>query len=147
MSSSYISAELRRHVARRADGICEYCLIHEDDTFFGCEVDHIISEKHGGAMKAGNLAYACVFCNRHKGSDIGSVMEDGDLVRFFHPRKDGWVDHFVLDGSVVSPQTAIGAVTVRILQMNTPDRMLEREALRDVGRYPSAEARAYISSQ
>jgi hypothetical protein len=31
----------------RADRLCEYCLLHEDDTHFGHEVDHIISEKHG----------------------------------------------------------------------------------------------------
>jgi hypothetical protein len=46
--SSYVSAELRRLVANRANHKCEYCLIHEEDTFFGCEVDHIISLKHGG---------------------------------------------------------------------------------------------------
>jgi hypothetical protein len=61
MSETYISAELRRLVAARAEGLCEYCLIHEEDTFFGCEVDHIISEKHGGSTDAGNLAYACLF--------------------------------------------------------------------------------------
>ena len=44
-TASYISPELRRLVAARAEGLCEYCLIHEDDTFFGCEVDHILSEK------------------------------------------------------------------------------------------------------
>lgn len=47
--SSYVSAALRRVVAARADFLCEYCLIHEDDTVFGCEVDHTISTKHGGA--------------------------------------------------------------------------------------------------
>ena len=73
MSSSYVSAPLRRQVAERADALCEYCLIAETDTFFGCEVDHIISEKHGGATQLDNLAYACTFCNRHKGSDIGSI--------------------------------------------------------------------------
>jgi coproporphyrinogen III oxidase-like Fe-S oxidoreductase len=41
--SSYISEHLRQVVALRADHLCEYCLIHEQDTFFGCEVDHIIS--------------------------------------------------------------------------------------------------------
>jgi len=40
---SYISAELRRLVAARAEYLCEYCLIHEDDVFFGCEVDQIIN--------------------------------------------------------------------------------------------------------
>jgi hypothetical protein len=48
VSTSYISAELRRLVVARAESLCEYCLIHEEDTFFGCEVDHVISEKHGG---------------------------------------------------------------------------------------------------
>ena len=72
--SSYVSAALRRLVAVRADFLCEYCLVHEDDAVFGCELDHIISEKHGGATDAGNLAYACAFCNRAKGSDIGSVV-------------------------------------------------------------------------
>lgn len=46
MSVTYIRAELRRQVVARAEGICEYCLIAEDDTFYGCEADHIISEKH-----------------------------------------------------------------------------------------------------
>ena len=72
--SSYVSAELRRLVANRADHLCEYCLIHEDHTYFGCQMDHIISEKHGGPTEVDNLAYACVFCNRAKGSDIGSML-------------------------------------------------------------------------
>jgi hypothetical protein len=39
-----MSEELRRLVATRAEHLCEYCLIHEEDTFLGCEVDHIISD-------------------------------------------------------------------------------------------------------
>jgi 5-methylcytosine-specific restriction endonuclease McrA len=46
--SSYVSAELRRIVRDRAGGVCEYCLIHERDTYLGNEVDHIIAEEHGG---------------------------------------------------------------------------------------------------
>ena len=68
MSTSYVSAELRRLVVARADSLCEYCLIHEEDTFFGCEVDHIVSEKHGGQTDAQNLALACLFCKRNKGA-------------------------------------------------------------------------------
>lgn len=48
MSITYVSAELRRLVVARAEGVCEYCLIAEEDTFYGCQIDHIISEKHGG---------------------------------------------------------------------------------------------------
>src|SRR5438128_12574618 len=95
--SSYISDDLRRIVASRADYLCEYCLIHEDDAFFGCQVDHIISLKHGGPTESNNLAYACTFCNRNKGSDIASVAaKTGNLVRFYNPRTDRWADHFRL---------------------------------------------------
>ena len=69
MSQTYIPVELRRLVIRRALWRCEYCLLHEDDTYFGCEVDHVVSEKHGGQTVAENLAYACLACNRYKGSD------------------------------------------------------------------------------
>lgn len=58
MSSTHIPAEVRRAVVARAQGLCEYCLIHEVDTYFGCQVDHIISEKHGGATELENLALA-----------------------------------------------------------------------------------------
>jgi hypothetical protein len=58
MSVTYIPADLRRLVVARAEGICEYCLIAEEDTFYGCEVDHIISEKHSGSTTADNLAFA-----------------------------------------------------------------------------------------
>jgi 5-methylcytosine-specific restriction endonuclease McrA len=74
MSDTYISAELRRLVTSRAGQICEYCFIHEDDTLYGGEVDHIISEKHDGATTEDNLALACFFCNRRKGSDLGSIL-------------------------------------------------------------------------
>lgn len=74
MERPYISQELRRLVTARAEHLCEYGLIHEQDTAFGCAVDHIISLKHGGTTDADNLAYACVFCNRFKGSDIGSIV-------------------------------------------------------------------------
>lgn len=133
---------MRRQVAERAGFLCEYCLIAEADTFFGCEVDHIISEKHGGATQPDNLAYACAFCNRYKGSDIGSIAwEQSVFSRFYNPRKDRWAGHFNLNGTAIEPLTMIGAVTVRILRMNTEERLLERMALEAQGRYPNAVAR------
>lgn len=52
----YINDEIRKYVAERANYLCEYCLIHEDDTFLKCEIDHIISLKHSGETKPENLA-------------------------------------------------------------------------------------------
>jgi HNH endonuclease len=121
--------------------------VHEDDAVFGCKVDHIISEKHGGATAAENLAYACAFCNRAKGSDLGSIVQGtGTYVRFFNPRIDRWAEHFTLDGVTIVPLSDIGEVTARILDFNNSDRLLERQVLLDVGRYPSAAAVARMAS-
>lgn len=140
-------AELRRLVARRASGLCEYCLIHEEDTYLGCQVEHIISEKHGGPTLSQNLAYACVFCNRFKGTDLGSlVTTTGQLVRFFNPRTDIWSEHFKLDGPRIASLTDVASVTVRIFEMNAAERILEREELIKVDRFPSAAALAHLLS-
>ena len=138
--TSYVSARLRREVATRADGICEYCLIHETDTYLGCQVDHVVSEKHGGATNPGNLAYACTCCNRAKGSDVGSMAASGEFTRFFSPRADRWQNHFQLRGAIIEPQTPIGEVTARVLRFNEPERILERQLLERLGRYPPLQA-------
>ncbi len=148
MSRTRIPAELRRLVASRAEGLCEYCLIHEADTHFGCEIDHVISEKHGGVTAAPNLAYACLFCNRAKGSDIGSLDDGGELVPLFHPRNERWSDHLRLTAIMrIEPRSAVGAATVRLLAMNADERVLERQALHEERRYPVAAARARIGAR
>ncbi|MCI0695885.1 HNH endonuclease [candidate division KSB1 bacterium] len=140
--SSYISEELRSLVAIRATHLCEYCLVHEENTTYGCQVDHIISLKHGGTTVLENLAYACVFCNRHKGSDIGSILwSTQEFIRFFNPLTDKWADHFKLDGAIIRPLTEIGKATAQILGFNNIDRILELQTLIAVGRYPTISAK------
>ena len=85
----YINPDVRQFVAERAEYLCEYCLIHEDDTYLGCQIEHIISLKHGGTSDADNLAYACALCNRHKGSDVGSVLNDEEFVPIIRGGTDG----------------------------------------------------------
>jgi hypothetical protein len=146
--TSYVSADLRRLVESRAKHLCEYCLIHEDDTYLGCQVDHVIAEKHGGLTDADNLGYACTFCNRSKGTDIGSIApSSGEFTRFFNPRKDWWADHFVLNGVVIEPRTPIGEATARIVGFNQADRLLERETLQRIGRYPPEQAMVYLTER
>jgi hypothetical protein len=145
MSQTYISAELRRVVLTRAQRLCEYCLLAEEDTFLGCALDHIISEKHGGLTESENLALACVFCNQSKGSDIGSIhWATNTFVRFFNPRIDRWRDHFTLVNNRIEPLSAIAETTERILGFNTTERLLERDALIALQRYPSSRAKALI---
>jgi len=116
-------------------------LIAEAEAYFRFQVEHIISRKHGGSSELENLALACVFCNRHKGSDIASLIpETGELVRFFNPRINRWREHFRLNGVVIEPLTEIGEATVRILQINHNDQILERQVLSRRGRYPSEAA-------
>jgi hypothetical protein len=137
MSTTYISAELRRRVEERAGQCCEYCLIHADDAFLAHEIDHIISEKHRGKTEHVNLCFSCFDCNRYEGSDIGSHdMETDTFTRLYHPRLDKWHEHFQLDGAKVIPLTAIARVTEFLLQMNTEERTQKRETLIDMQRYP-----------
>ncbi len=135
--SKYISYEVRDAVALRANNVCEYCLIAEEDAYFKFQVEHIISRKHGSSSDLENLALACVFCNRYKGSDIASLSsETGELVRFYNPRVDRWRDHFRLNGVMIEALAEIGEATIRILQMNHDDQILERQILSRRGRYP-----------
>jgi len=143
--SRSISLALRQQVAIRADFLCEYCLIADEDTFFGCEVDHMISLKHGGSSELDNLAYACAFCNRYKGSDVGSISGSGEFSRFYNPRIDRWAVHFHLVGILIQPLTTIGEATARILQFNRSDQILERRALSAIDRYPNKSAFGHIN--
>jgi hypothetical protein len=141
--SDEVSQAQRRLVADRAGRLCEYCLVHESDVYHGCEVDHVISIKHGGPTVAENLAYACFHCNRHKGTDIGSLsVPTGSYLRFYNPRTDLWREHFYFNEGRIEALTEIGEVTARLLDFNNPERVAFRKLLRDIGRFPSIEALA-----
>jgi HNH endonuclease len=134
-----LGRKLRAEAASRAGFRCEYCLIHEDDAGFPHQADHIMSVKHGGATHSTNLAYACVLCNRHKGSDIASIDPgSGELVKLFNPRLDNWSDHFQVDAGWIIPISKCGEATTRLLRLNAPERMAERRMLQALGRYPAA---------
>ncbi len=130
MSRTHIPAELRRSVRLCARDCCEYCLIPESMTLAVHEIDHVIAEKHGGPTNADNLALACALCNGFKGSDLASIdPERGDIVPLFNPRRDRWAEHFRLEGGRIQPLTPSARATVRLLQLNYPDRIEERALL------------------
>jgi hypothetical protein len=134
MSLTHVPAELRRLVAQRADHRCEYCLIPESVTFAPHEMDHLVAEKHGGTTDADNLGLSCTLCNRCKGSDLSSIDPlTGQMVALFHPRRDRWSGHFSMEGGTIKPLTATGRVTVRLLQLNQPERVEERRLLMEAG--------------
>jgi hypothetical protein len=137
MTSSLIPAELRRLVIERASGHCEYCLIHQDVSIYSHEVDHIIALKHGGQTRADNLALSCLSCNRYKGSDLATIDPINDeIVPLFNPRRQVWDEHFLLNDARIEGITQIGQATSRLLKLNAPNRLLERQVLINQRRYP-----------
>ncbi len=128
--------DVRFQVFHRAGGRCEYCRIHEEDASFSHELDHVISIQHGGSDDIQNLALACLFCNRYKGTNIASIGSAGALVRLFDPRNDRWADHFSLAGAVIEPLTPEGMATAKLLRFNSAERVIERGFLQRLGSYP-----------
>ncbi len=132
-----LSAALKLLVADRAGHRCEYCRMLESYSHYRFHVEHIIAQQHGGSSLLFNLAYACAICNWKKGTNLSSILfETGSIIRLFHPRKDEWTDHFEAENGVIYPKTEVGAVTIKLLEMNTPDNIIERKALMEMGLYP-----------
>jgi HNH endonuclease len=132
--SVYISASVKKLVIQRANGACEYCLIHQDFSMYSHEIDHVVATKHGGRSTEDNLVIACLPCNRHKGSDLTSIDPlTGVITPLFNPRTQIWSDHFRLDEGLILGLTSIGRTTIFLLQMNESSRLQLRRALVDQG--------------
>jgi hypothetical protein len=135
--SSRPSAELRRLVIERAGNHCEYCQIHQDDVIATHQIDHVIAEKHGGGTTPENLALSCMLCNLRKGSDLSSVDPASSVVvPLFNPRTHDWSEPFRLDGLTILGLTPEGRTTVEFLQLNSYERLAERQELVQAGRFP-----------
>lgn len=137
MSSSYVSEALRRRVAARAGERCEYCKALRIETYSTLQIDHIVSEQHGGLTAFANLALACRRCNLLKGPNLTSILPPlGDIVVLFNPRLDNWTDHFAVHASgQIIGLTDTGKVTAQLLQFNTDPRVETRRMLYEEGYY------------
>jgi hypothetical protein len=132
MSVTYIPKALRDSVYERAKGLCEYCLISEENSFAKHQIDHVIAEKHGGRTIEENLALSCTLCNKYKGSDIASIdYETGKIVPLFKPRTDIWSEHFQVEKGVFSGLTPNARATIMLLQLNNSARIEERKSSED----------------
>lgn len=130
--------KLRNLVAERAKFRCEYCRLHEDDSAMPFHLDHIVSLKHRGETKESNLAYSCPDCNFYKGSDLGTYLTSPPetLIRFFNPRTDIWEEHFEIERGHIAARTAVGEATMRVLNFNSIERIIIRQVLMGIERYP-----------
>ncbi|MEI6882781.1 MAG: HNH endonuclease signature motif containing protein [Bacteroidota bacterium] len=138
--STYIPEPIRRLVAERAGFRCEYCRVRQADSFLAFEIDHIVSQKHGGGSEIENLAYACPHCNAHKGSDLTTFLDSyDDIIPIFNPRTQRWTDHFLPENGLIIELTRIGKGTIKLLQINDPDRIIQRALLEEAGCWPEQE--------
>lgn len=119
-------------VRQRALGKCEYCQLPENLHPGTFEIEHVIPKQHRGETTMSNLAYACLHCNRHKGPNLAGIERKGasrQIIALYNPRRHKWDRHFRWDGPQIVGQTAIGRVTIQVLQMNSPLRIALREEL------------------
>ncbi|MEZ4684776.1 MAG: HNH endonuclease signature motif containing protein [Bacteroidia bacterium] len=131
-----VSSSVRKIVKERAGNRCEYCLLHEDFSFLTYHIDHIIAQKHGGTNEEDNLAYACPQCNSQKGTDLVTILEEKKIVALFNPREDNWAEHFKTKEGKIIALTEKGEATVKLLQLNAPERLESRNLLYHIGLYP-----------
>jgi hypothetical protein len=120
-----------QHAAHR----CEYWQLPKRYPSTPFQIDHIVAEEH--PTTAGNLAWACMTCNHHKGPNLGGIdFKTGKRVWLFHPRRHKWSRHFRWDGPVLIGRTAMSRATVDVLAVNLAHRVAQRAALIAEGVFP-----------
>ena len=133
MGNNFSSA-IRKFIASRADYRCEYCKKPEIIANFSFHIEHIISQQHGGSDNLDNLAYACSWCNWKKGPNIATILfEKGDLLPLYNPRIDNWINHFKVENGIIEGHTDIAKGTIKLLEMNTIELIIERKELVSAG--------------
>jgi hypothetical protein len=139
MPAEYVSAEVRRFVAARARGHCEYCRVPDrfvPDTF---TLDHIQPRAAEGQTTLDNLAWACPGCNSHKHTTTAAAdPQTGDTFPLFHPRQQRWAEHFAWSDNFLQiiGLTPCGRATIEALKLNRPELVNLRYLLVIAGLHP-----------
>ena len=122
----------------RAD-VANNCLIDEAAVGFPHQIDHIVSRKHGGSSRLGNLAYACVLCNRYKGTDIAATDHSGEITGFSILGEMSGLSTSGSRGRLFS-RSHLLAKRLRVYcgstRLNAAERVVERKFLQNLGLYP-----------
>lgn len=114
-----IPEHLRRLVAHRAGGRCEYCGLSQEGQEARFHVDHVVPVVCDGPTVEENLALACVSCSLRKAAKQFALdPPTGIEAALFNPRTDSWEEHFRWDGVFVHGLTPTGRATVASLKMN-----------------------------
>jgi hypothetical protein len=128
----------REVVRRRAADRCEYCHLPAAHVVTPFQIEHVVARQHGGRDALGNLAYACLRCNLHKGPNLSGLDPTTQrITTLFHPRRHKWDRHFGWAGAQIVGKTAVGRTTVAVLAMNDPERVALRQELLAQGLLPT----------
>lgn len=135
---SYVSDKLRQKIIEQSRNRCGYCLGEQRYIFAPLEIDHILPTAEGGTDDEENLWMACRLCNSHKGTKTHGIdIYSKRKTPLFNPRKQKWKRHFyIVNGIEIVGKTAIGRVTVEVLQMNNRLAITVRENWLVAGWYP-----------
>ena len=130
-----MDAALRQFVWARAGHRCEYCrLAQAAAPFLTFHLEHVQAQQHVVDDSPDNLAMACPDWNRHKGPNLVTLDAlTREIVRLFHPRQHVWEDHFAYIGAILTGRSPIGEATIRLLQVNTVERVEMRAELQSCG--------------
>jgi hypothetical protein len=97
-------------------------------------VEHIVARQHLAADDLGNLALACHFCNRKKGTNLAGIdPATGEITILFHPRRDNWQDPFRWNGPLIEGLSPVGRATANVLALNDGKRLRLRLQLLEKG--------------
>ena len=130
-----MDATIRQIVRKRAKDRCEYCHLPQVAApFLTFHVEHVQAQQHVEDDSLENLALACPDCNRHKGPNLTTIdPQSRSIIRLFHPRQDEWDSHFEYRGTILVGLTSIGEATIRLLQINSVERVEMRAELQKSG--------------
>ncbi|MBW4671733.1 MAG: HNH endonuclease [Cyanomargarita calcarea GSE-NOS-MK-12-04C] len=130
---------MRRIVAARSRGYCEYCCCSEQFATESFTVEHIKPRQAGGETVLENLAWSCFGCNGHKHTKMQALdPETGEKIALYNPRQQVWSEHFSWSDDFIQVigKTAYGRATVEALRLNRSGVVNLRRLLRNASLHP-----------
>ncbi|MBI3922170.1 MAG: HNH endonuclease [Armatimonadetes bacterium] len=134
-----VPRSLRHAIRERALNRCEYCRHPATFSSAPCVCEHVIPRAMGGGDSLEELAWSCPACNTRKCDKTQAPDPQTQRgVPLSNPRLDQWSRHFrwSADGLLMIGRTDIGRATVDALQLNRPEVINLRRALKALGEHP-----------